>query len=60
MCAKGTKRANKTMTGSNILTLIKCEHKKIKYCKECVYYVCMKCGALTTVMDPLKFWNEDK
>jgi len=37
-----------------------CEHNEIKYCKECVYYICKKCGALTNVMKPLKFWNEVK
>lgn len=37
-----------------------CKHKEIKYCDECVYYVCNECGALTNVMKPLKFWNEVK
>lgn len=35
-----------------------CEHKEIKYCKECGYYVCMKCDGLTNTMSPLKFWTD--
>lgn len=37
-----------------------CEHEKIRYCKECVYYICIKCGALSHVRNPIKFWSEGK
>ncbi len=38
----------------------RCEHLELKYCKECVYYVCKKCGGLTNTMNPLKFWTDKK
>lgn len=37
-----------------------CEHTEIKYCKECVYYICMKCGGLSNVMEPIEFWTDKK
>ena len=43
------------MTGETEMK--ECEHAEIKYCKNCIYYICKKCKAQSDVMRPLKLWR---